>query len=187
MFRSFLAIKLTDSIINKIEAVQKELKSTSAEVKWVSPEKIHLTLKFFGKIEESKIDSISRSIKELVQDTPPFSLEVRGVGTFPNFQNPRVIWIGVVDEKERLFSLQERIEIRLEKIGFQRESHPFHPHLTLGRMKSSQGKEELIGRLEKYKEMEFGAFQAERIILFKSDLKPTGPIYTPLRELILGV
>lgn len=186
MYRSFLAIELTDPIIKKIEEVQKDLKSTLAEIRWMSPEKIHLTLKFFGNIEESKIDSISKSITELIQNTTPFSLEVRGVGAFPNLRNPRVIWIGVVDREKILFTLQEAIEIQLEKIGFQREDRPFHPHLTLGRMKSSRGKEELTRRLEKYKEMEFGSFQAERMILFKSDLKPSGPIYTPLRELMLG-
>jgi len=94
--------------------------------------------------------------------------------------------MGLADGKEMLVSLQEQIEARLEKIGFAPEDRPFQPHLTLGRMKSSRGKEELGRRMEKYTEEEFGAFQIERVVLFKSDLRPSGPIYTLLRELRLG-
>jgi 2'-5' RNA ligase len=186
LVRSFLAIELPKPIIKKIEEVQGDLKSTHAEVRWMSPEKIHLTLKFFRNIEESRIDLIFKSIEEPIRNTLPFSLKVRGVGAFPNLKNPRVIWMGLVEGREVLVSLQKQIETQLEKVGFQPEDRPFHPHLTLGRMKSSRGKEELVGRMEKYKEEEFGDFQVERVILFKSDLRPTGPIYTPLRELKLG-
>jgi 2'-5' RNA ligase len=101
-------------------------------------------------------------------------------------RNPRVIWMGLVNGKEVLASLQKQIEIQLEKIGFQPEDRPFHPHLTLGRMRSSRGKEELVGGMEKHREEEFGDFQIERVVLFKSDLRPTGPIYTPLIEMKLG-
>ena len=186
LIRSFLAIELPEPILRKIGEVQGDLKATHAEVRWTIPEKIHLTLKFFGNIEESRIDPIFKSIEEPVRNTPPFSLKVRGVGAFPHLKNPRVIWIGLVDEREVLASLQKQIETCLEKIGFRPEDRPFRPHLTLGRMKSSRGKEELAGRMERYREEEFGGFEVEKVILFKSDLRPTGPIYTPLRELRLG-
>ena len=186
MIRSFLAIELPEPILRKIGEVQGDLKSAHAEVRWTNPEKMHLTLKFFGNIEESRIDSIFKSIKEPIRKTLPFSLKVRGVGAFPHLKNPRVIWIGLVDEREVLTSLQKQIEAQLEKIGFQPEDRPFHPHLTLGRMKSSRGKEDLVGGMERYREEEFGDFQAERVVLFKSDLKPSGPIYTPLKEMKLG-
>jgi 2'-5' RNA ligase len=186
LIRSFLAIELPKPILRKIEEVQGDLRSAHADVRWVNPEKIHLTLKFFGNIEESRIDSIFKSIEEPVRNTPPFSLKVRGVGAFPSMKNPRVIWMGLVNGSQILISLQKEIEIPLEKIGFQSEDRPFHPHLTLGRMKSSRGKDDLVGRMEKHKEGEFGDFQVERVILFKSDLNPSGPIYTPLKEMKLG-
>ena len=94
--------------------------------------------------------------------------------------------MGLVDEREILTSFQKQIEIQLEKIGFQPEDRPFHPHLTLGRMKSSRGKEELVGRMERHKEEEFGDLKVERVVLFKSDLKPSGPIYSSLKEMKLG-
>jgi 2'-5' RNA ligase len=186
LIRSFLAIELPKPILRKIEEVQGDLRSTRADVRWVNPEKIHLTLKFFGNIEESRIEPIFKSIEEPIRNTLPFSLEVRGVGAFPYLRNPRVIWMGLVDGREVLVSFQKQIETQLEKIGFQPEDRPFHPHLTLGRMKSSRGKEELVGRMERHKEEEFGDFQVERVILFKSDLKPSGPIYTLLKEIKLG-
>jgi 2'-5' RNA ligase len=186
LIRSFLAIELPKLILKKIEEVQRDLRSTRADVRWVNPEKIHLTLKFFGNIEESRIDPIFKSIEEPIRNTPPYSIEVKGVGAFPQLRNPRVIWIGLVNGKEILTSFQKQIETQLEKIGFQTENRPFHPHLTLGRMKSSRGKEEMVERMEKHREEEFGDFQVERVILFKSDLKPSGPVYTLLREIKLG-
>jgi 2'-5' RNA ligase len=116
----------------------------------------------------------------------PFFLKVRGVGAFPHLKNPRIVWMGLVDEKEILTHFQKQLEEEFEKIGFESEERPFHPHLTLGRMRSSRGREELIGRVEKHKEEEFGELHIERVVLFKSDLRPTGPIYTPLKELRLG-
>jgi len=95
--------------------------------------------------------------------------------------------MGLVDEKEILPSFQRELEKELRKIGFESEDRPFHPHLTLGRMKSNQGRDELIGRMEKYREEQFGDFQVEKVVLLKSDLRPSGPIYTPLKELRLGL
>jgi 2'-5' RNA ligase len=186
LIRSFLAIELPKPILRKIEEVQGDLRLTHADVRWVNPEKIHLTLKFFGNIEESRIDPIFRSIEESVQNTLPFSLKVRGVGAFPQMKNPRVIWMGLVEEGEVLSSLQKQIETQLGKIGFQPEDRPFHPHLTLGRMRSGRGKDELVGRMEKHKEEEFGDLPVEKVVLFKSDLRPSGPIYTPLGDMKLG-
>jgi 2'-5' RNA ligase len=186
LIRSFLAIELPRTIQKKIEEIQGDLKSTRADVRWVSPEKIHLTLKFFGNIEESKIEPIVKSIEGSIQTTPPFSLKVKGMGAFPHLKNPRVIWMGLTNGKENAISLQQRLEVLLEKIGFEAEDRPFQPHLTLGRVKSSRGREELVRGIEKYREEEFGDFHIETVIFFKSDLRPSGPIYTPLKEMKLG-
>ncbi len=186
MFRSFLAIELPGTILKKIGEVQEDLKSSYADVRWVSFERIHLTLKFFGNINESRIEPLVKSIEGQIWATVPFPLRVKGIGAFPHLKNPRVIWIGLLDEKEVLISFQKRIEAELEKIEFEPEDRPFQAHLTLGRVKSSRGRNELVERMERYREEEFGAFRVDKVILFKSDLRPTGPIYTPLREIRLG-
>ena len=186
MIRSFLAIELPEAIRKRIEEIQADLKSSHSDVRWVNPGKIHLTLKFFGNIEESQVDTITKSIEPLIAVIPHFSVEVRGMGAFPNIRNPRVIWIGLVDERQVLVPLQKQLESTLGTIGFQAEDRPFRPHLTLGRMNSSRGRDELIERIQKYKEERFGDFEVRRFVLFKSDLKPTGPIYTALSEVMLG-
>lgn len=186
MLRSFLAIELPATILKRIEEVQKDLKSSRADVRWVSPENIHLTLKFFGTIEESIIESIIKLTEGPVQGTLLFSLKIQGMGAFPSLKNPRVIWIGFQEGKEIVVAIQKQLEREFEKIGFQPENRPFHPHLTLGRMRSNRGKDELVRGMERYREEEFGNFQVEKIVLFKSELRPTGPIYTPLREIRLG-
>ena len=186
LIRSFLAIELPATIQANIGKIEEAAKTTSADVRWVSPGRIHLTLKFFGNIEELKIDSIAAAIRGPVSAAKPFHLNVRGTGAFPNLRSPRIIWIGLVDEEGRLAALQKEVESSLEKIGFEPEDRPFRPHLTLGRVKSSRGKEELARCVEKYREEEIGTFQVEKIVLFKSDLTPAGPIYTPLREIKLS-
>jgi 2'-5' RNA ligase len=92
-----------------------------------------------------------------------------------------------LDEKGILVPLQKQLERNLEKVGFTAEKRSFQPHLTLGRVNSSRGKDELIWRVEKHQEEEFGEFEVEKVVLFKSDLRPTGPIYTALREVRLGI
>ncbi len=186
LIRSFLAIEIPIAVLSKIKKIQEDLKSSSIDVRWVNPEKIHLTLKFFGNIEESRIEPIVESIREPVLATPPFSLRVAGLGAFPHSRNPRVVWVGLVDEKAVLIPFQKEIETRLDGIGFPREDRSFQPHLTLGRAKSGGGRDELVRKMEKYKEEKFGEFQARELILFKSDLTLSGPIYTRLRELSLG-
>ena len=186
MIRSFLAIEIPGTILKKIDEIQKDLKSSGADVRWMNSEKIHLTLKFFGNIDESGIESIVKSLEGPIRDTSRFFLKARGVGAFPHLKSPRVIWMGLVDGKGVLVPFQRQLEKELEKIGFVPDERTFHPHLTLGRMQSGKGKEGLLGILERYREEEFGEFQVERIVLFKSDLRPTGPIYTSLRELTLG-
>jgi 2'-5' RNA ligase len=186
LIRSFLAIELPRTILKKIEEVQRDLKSSRADVRWVSPEKIHITLKFFGNVDESQIDPIVKSIEGPARTHSPFSVAVHGMGAFPYFKSPRVIWTGLVEGKGVLLSLQKELEKELERVGFKPEERPFQPHLTLGRVKSNRGKDELVGRMEKFREETFGEFQVERLILFRSDLKPSGPIYTSLREIKLG-
>ena len=94
--------------------------------------------------------------------------------------------MGLVDGKGILIPLQRQLETELERIGFEPEGRAFQPHLTLGRVNSSRGREELVWRMERYQEEEFGEFEVLKLVLFKSDLRPTGPIYTPLKEVRLG-
>ena len=183
MIRSFLAIELPTIIRHRLSDIQKDLKTSDADVRWVNPDSVHLTLKFFGNIEESRIDTIVESIAVPIRTTPSFSLKVQGTGAFPHVNNPRVVWVGLREGIEVLRHLQKQLEASMEKSGFPAENRPFHPHLTIGRVKSNRGKGALVAKIDKYREEELGQFQAEKVILFRSDLTPFGPIYSSLREL----
>ncbi|MCK5552670.1 MAG: RNA 2',3'-cyclic phosphodiesterase [Deltaproteobacteria bacterium] len=184
--RSFLAIELPPTIAKGIERVQHDLRQSHADVKWVEPSRIHLTLKFFGNIDEGACGEIMEAVGRAASEANSFSLTVRRLGAFPSARNPRVIWVGVEDGSEVLRPLQGAIEERLQEIGYPREKRTFKPHLTLGRMRSGRGKPELRKRVEDLFQAELGEFRVERLVLFRSDLRPTGPIYTELRALKLG-
>lgn len=186
--RSFLAIELPPFVLARIGEIQDLLRTSRAEVRWAKTEQIHVTLKFFGNIEEEQVAGISSIMEEATAQKSPFSLGVSGLGAFPSIRNPRVIWLGLEGWEETLLPLQQDIEARLESVGFARETRPFRPHLTLGRVKSLKGRRDLVDLIERERDVRIEPFAIDRIVLFRSDLRPTGPIYTPLaiRELSGG-
>ncbi len=184
--RSFLAIELPSAIAKGIERVQRDLKQSHADVRWVEPSRIHLTLKFFGNIDEEACDEIMGTVGKAVSEVKPFTLTVKGLGAFPRRKNPRVVWLGVEDSGGVVKPLQRAIEECLQEIGYPGEGREFKPHLTLGRVRSGRGKSELLKRMEDFVHINLGEFRVERLVLFKSDLRPTGPIYTELGVLKLG-
>jgi len=182
--RSFIAIPLPPAIIERIEKAHKELRALHADVKWVRPQSIHLTLKFLGNIEESQIDAIAEKIQHAAAVYQPWSLPVRNLGAFPSFGNPRVVWVGIEDASGQTIALQQQLEQELSVLGFPQEKRKFSPHLTLGRVRSPRGKKDLVQYLLEEREKAFGTIPVDRVVLFKSELRPSGAIYTALREFV---
>jgi len=179
--RAFLAIDPPQEIYNKIIKIQEHLKkSIRGDIRWVRPEGIHLTLKFFGYIYDSDIANISNVVKDNVVNMKPLSLNVRSLGAFPSVNRPRVLWLGIDGDTDAVVNLQMEIDAALEGYGFTKENRPFKPHLTLARIKEPK---ELIGLAEAIKKNDnyvAGSFSVSGLTLFKSDLKPTGAVYTKL-------
>ena len=184
--RSFLAIDLPQEIRDNLGEVQHRLKTPGSQVKWVRPESIHLTLKFFGNIEEKEIDALSRATESAASHFHPFHVEVTGVGVFPNISRPRVIWAGVEFKEGTLNALHKDLDTRFDLLGFEREKRRFTPHLTLGRVKSLWEKRRLTERIETLRAHRIGSFNVESLFLFRSDLHPTGAVYTKLKTLHLN-
>ena len=184
--RSFVAIELSPDIRAQIEKIQNELKGSAADVRWVRSGGIHLTLKFLGGIQEEKIPEIASVLTQCAAKTDSFNLTIRSLGAFPNATNPKVIWIGVEDESGRLLKAQQSIEKNLAAIGFKEEKRAFTPHLTLGRLKSPRGKRAVCRQLESSGECSCGTLAVTEICLFKSDLKPSGAVYTKLKTFPLS-
>jgi 2'-5' RNA ligase len=185
IIRTFIAVELPEKIIYTIGKVQEKLKSHEVNIRWVRTENIHLTLKFLGNIQETDTEKIARVISESVKGYDPILLAVKGIGVFPGIKRPRVIWLGISKQLDLLTELQKTLDERLQTIGFPKEKRPFKGHLTLGRIKSKIDAKKLHDVLKEFTQFESEHFFADRIILYKSELKPKGAVYTKLTEAYL--
>ena len=185
--RTFFAVELSKDVAKELKKVQENLRREIAGVRWVQPGGIHLTLKFLGEVNPDGIEEIVRKAEEAVKGLGPFTIQIRGGGGFPNAKNPRVIWIGVEDQDGQLRELQTRIEREMEKIGFKREERDYTPHLTLGRLRTGKRKDVIAQALKEIEHSELGIMGVQEIILFQSELKPTGAEYTKLRTIPLAI
>lgn len=179
--RLFIAIKLPSKIIDGLKKIQDELKNGNNMVAWVKPENIHLTIKFLGDISEDKVDLIAGLLKAAIAENRSFDISVKGLGVFPTMDNPRVVWVGVEDDKN-LSRIYDELENGLSAIGFKKEERPFKPHLTIGRIKFLKDKKGFKQRLEKAASINLGKFEAANICIFQSKLTPDGAVYTKLKE-----
>jgi len=181
--RTFIAVEIPEFLREEFVQLQERLKKSDADVKWVEPENMHLTLKFLGDTEENKMEKISEILKRIAQETKQFEITFSDLGAFPNLNFPKVIWVGVDKGKKELAELATRIENGLLPLGFSKEKRTYSAHLTLGRIRSPKNKDKLKKILEEKIEIkEKGKFYLQKIVFFSSKLTPTGPIYTKLAE-----
>jgi 2'-5' RNA ligase len=177
--RTFIAIELPEEIRTILSRIQDELKQTQADVKWVKPENIHLTLKFLGEIEQDLIKKIHPILDGIAQKNSPFSLYLSQLGAFPKLQYPRVIWIGLTNDQQ-VSEIAKDLEKGMLKIGLPAESRPFSSHITLGRVRSGLNRKALVEKIEslnKNLSSPQPEFKVLGLTLFKSTLTPQGPIY----------
>ncbi len=180
--RSFIAFELPAGVISLLDYVQQELKSLRLKARWVRPRNIHLTLKFLGNIKPADIEDIGVAMADAVRDCAPFTLTVGGIGFFPGIKRPRVIWVGLGGAKPTLLNLQRNLEDRLATVGFPKEKRSFKAHLTLGRIRQAVNPNTVGQAMQDYSDLGNLQFTADRIILFKSDLKPSGAVYSQLKQ-----
>ena len=185
--RSFIAIDLPKTIIASIREIQEGIGAYGFNIRWVRPENIHLTLKFLGDIKEDDSEKITKAVFDSVKAYAPISLFAKGIGVFPGIKRPRVIWVGVSGDLEPLVGLQKKLEEALADLGFEQEKRPFKGHLTLGRIKGRIDPKKFGDALRAYIGFESKTFSADKIILYKSELKPTGAVYTELISAPFGV
>lgn len=183
--RAFIAVDLSESVRSSLGQVQEVLKRQRFRVKWVRPTNIHLTLKFLGNIEGADVEKISGAMAQATKDCKALSLVARGIGVFPNIRRPRVIWAGLSGQLEILQDLQRSLEDHLADLGFPKESRGFNAHLTLGRVKGKINSDRLKAAMSKLTGFESKPFDVNRIILFKSELRPSGAVYTPVQGVFL--
>ncbi len=182
--RAFIAIDLPNDVLENIENVSRRLQTQLRHypIKWVPTENIHLTLKFLGDVSESNLPLIEDMLAGEVSDHKPFEFGVGRLGAFPDMKRPRVIWVGV-EAPEELLALQRGVESVMQRLGYPREQRPFQPHLTLARIARRATTNEVyaIGRTLREISVSFlGSARVTEVHLYKSDLHPTGAVYTRL-------
>ncbi len=182
--RCFIAIELSHEIKSALRSIQDEFKKCGADVRWVHPDNIHLTLKFIGSAREEDTQKIISLMTDACKKYQTFTLEIKGTGIFPNINSPRVLWVGAEGDGI-LKGLQKDIEHGMGEIGFEPEDRKFTAHLTLGRFRSLTGKENLLKQIKLHENYSFGTIDIKSLSLMKSELHPSGSRYTKLAEVLL--
>lgn len=182
--RLFAALPIPEPARSEMSGLLQGLREGDWPVRWVHEDNIHLTLKFFGEVPPDRLDVIAEALQFAVPGTGPLGLSLTQPGVFPNLRRPRVVWVGV-DAPPALELLQDRLERRFEAIGFAPEGAPYHPHLTLGRVR--EGHRLPDGALEQLQ----GAyrpvpFMVEQLVLYESIAGRGAPTYTPRVSLELA-
>ncbi|OIO34431.1 MAG: 2'-5' RNA ligase [Candidatus Omnitrophica bacterium CG1_02_40_15] len=180
--RAFIAVEIDHQAKQKISELILQLKKSNADVKWVTEDQMHFTLKFLGNIDKDKVRGISDSISSVSDNFNSFKIAFSRIGAFPSLNHPAVIWLGIDKGAESLKMLNEKIEAALEKSGFERESREFKPHLTLGRVRSDKN---MLGLTKLLKETAFclrNDVQINKLTLFQSNLSPKGATYSILLQ-----
>lgn len=181
--RTFVAVEIDEAIRRAAGKLVEELRTASADVGWVAPQNMHLTVKFLGDVTAEKIPQVCDTVAQAVAGVGPFDLEIRGVGAFPNVARPRTLWVGTGGGEAQLNLLAKRVETALVEMGFAREDRPFHGHLTLGRIRRpNQALAALAPMLKQRADLILGQTTVHEVVVFSSQLQRGGPIYEELHR-----
>ena len=178
--RTFIAIEIPENILSDIRELQQNLRHFGIDIRWIRPENIHLTLKFLGDVPAANIDGIFRAISKAAEKVSSISLKAKGIGMFPGIKHPRVLWVGLDGQLDDLMRLQKTVDANLKDMGFPLERRPFKGHLTIGRIKVKLNTKTFGDALTTFGNFETQTFTADKITVFKSELKPQGAVYTRL-------
>lgn len=176
--RAFVALDLPAPTRQRLAELGAALRPRVPDLRWVDPRNVHLTLRFLGDASPRALRVVEERLRAAGAACPPLEAPVRGLGVFPDRGSPRVLWLGV-DLPAPALDLQRSCERAAVEAGFPREDRPFRSHLTLGRWREGGGRPDLP-------EVDLGLARLETLALFRSDLHPRGPTYTPLLTVRLG-
>jgi len=181
--RSFLAFELPPDIKDEVTRISREVKKTGLNAGWAKPANIHLTVIFMGNVNEKDIPHIISKIDQVACQYKSFDISLGGMGLFPDTRRPRVIWLGLDGDIEGLASLRDDLQKPLESFGIKQEKRPFRPHLTLGRFRKPVKERAVLKRvIDDYSDIYGPEGKLKELIMFKSELKPSGAVYTRIHS-----
>lgn len=185
LLRLFIALELTPEVKRGLARLQDDLRRQLPPkvVRWTDPEGIHLTLKFLGDTPADKVQAVSQAMAQAAAGFAPFSFAVADFGCFPNAARANVLWVGVPQMPKALAGLQRAVDLRMHALGYPKETRPFSPHLTLGRVNKTIAvaeRQKLAALIGQTLVGQLGVVPVHEVVLFQSDLRPTGSVYTAL-------
>ena len=179
--RSFLAFEMPVKIREIVSRALKEMKKLPLDVRWVRADNIHITVVFMGNISEDDLMPIRGVVAKICKRYGPFKVTLTGSGIFGSLRNPRVIWIGLDGDLKRMSYFRNSLQKNLKPFGIREEKRSFKPHLTLGRFRKGTGSiVDMDKLLSKYQNIAAPTCTVEELILFKSELRPGGAVYSRL-------
>ena len=184
--RAFIGIALPDDVRRAAHHLQQDLAESGADVKWVAPANLHVTLKFLGEITEEQRTRMEDRLARVAHQEEPFEAGLDRVGAVPSMTAPRVIWVGVGQGRESVVRLAEAIERESSALSFPREERSFAAHVTLGRVRSPRNRQALVERLRGAAWQPPGPWRVTSVTFYQSILESSGPTYTILADVPLG-
>jgi len=183
--RCFVAVELPETIRESLAELSRRVRQSRVRASWVSPENMHITLRFLGEISEKDVADLVGLLELLCEEFPSFRLTACGVGAFPSMRAPSVLWAGVQPSDGDIAQLQEKTEEAAQRLGCKKEKNRFHPHVTFARIRDPRDAAGLTRFLENERNWCAGEFDVSRITVFRSELTPRGPVYTKLHTVSL--
>ena len=183
--RCFIAVELEEAIQRELGRLQQRLRrklSPNAKVRWVKTDRIHLTLKFLGEVDDAVINQVCSAASEAAAQVEPFDFEIGNCGCYGSPASARVLWVGVTAGQESLDKLHRAVDKQLALAGFPPERRRFSAHLTLGRIKDSKTGRSVRALIDQLEPVTIGAQGVTELTVFQSELIPEGPVYTALHH-----
>jgi RNA 2',3'-cyclic 3'-phosphodiesterase len=185
--RTFIAVDLANGVKDRLVAIQEKLGQSGAGVKWVARQNLHLTLLFLGEVEQLDVVQICREVKARSRKHGQFTLEVAGLGAFPNSRRPKILWAGLADGVDELRRLHADLEEGLLELGcYRREDREYSPHLTLGRLSHEERTEEWGSVLARHADWQGGSSPVDEVLVMSSEMRRDGPEYAVMGRAPLG-
>lgn len=183
--RTFVAVPVPLEVTRPLATFAREVGPEAGRIRWVDPESMHLTLFFLGDVEGDRVPSIEEALERASAGVRPFTARLDGVGAFPDLDRPRVIWVGISEGAQQLEELKKAVDEVLEPLGFEPDRRPFHPHLTLGRVKQAGRRGAVAGAASSWS-FPAGSWTVDRLVFYQSILTRKGAIYQQLAAPRLG-
>jgi 2'-5' RNA ligase len=184
--RTFIAVDLCEAVRAGAAALQDGLRTAGARLRWVHPNNLHFTLRFLGELPPAQVARAVVATRAAAGSVAPFSLTIGGLGAFPSFERPQVVWVGVTAGADALEALARALDAALAHERFPAEDRPFRPHLTLGRARDDRRWGDVVRALQRYRDVVLGEERVEAVTVMESRLTPEGPVYSVREQVTLS-